>query len=386
MSNCWLRWDGIREETTKLYPLNPTKDQAREMQATVSGEQNGVAAVVWATKFKKKTNQGNNKERERRTEQHSKVTNTEVIKSNKIIDLCSDDEVEILEEVQELPSEAMFKNKFQRKLRNQPSAIMTMATEEEKRVKCVLSSKGDELEIIAKIGTDTVERRSFQTLQPETWLGDEVIHFYLQLLARRDCLLSQQDQGRKQSHFFKSFFVTKLLNEGSTKKDDKGVLLDGQYSYGNVRRWGRKVAGRNIFELDKLFFPVNYEQSHWFLIVVYMEKKIIQVYDSFQGQHKKYLNYIFKYLKDEHFALKGTSLPNEEKWQLIPTSENTPFQRNGYDCGVYLCTFTNLISMDLPLIVREGQSDLCRRKIALAILTKRTYMSGGNTKNKKKKY
>ena len=174
------------------------------------------------------------------------------------------------------------------------------------------------------------------------------------------------------------------MNEGSTKTDGKGNSLDGQYSYGNVKRWGKKVTGTDIFDLDKIFFPINISQSHWILVVVYMKSKKIQFYDSMKGEHRNYLNAIFQYLKDKHLARKGTRLQDEIKWQLIPTTNETPLQHNGVDCGVYVCTFANLISMDLPLVIRREQAELCRLRIALAILTKQTIVLGGKLKVKKK--
>lgn len=79
-------------------------------------------------------------------------------------------------------------------------------------------------EIVAKIKEDTVQRRSLSTLLPGEWVNDEVIHCYMQMLS---------SPGQ---HFFKSFFMTKLLNEGDLHKS-------GQYEYRNVKRWSKKVEG-----------------------------------------------------------------------------------------------------------------------------------------------
>ena len=106
-------------------------------------------------------------------------------------------------------------------------------------------------QIIAQYEQDTCSRRSLQTLMPGTWLNDEVIHYYLTLLALRDqtwCAAQQQQSSsssqtttapttkRRRSHFFKSFFMTKLCN-------DYDVHNPGVYSYANVKRWSKKVPG-----------------------------------------------------------------------------------------------------------------------------------------------
>ena len=105
-------------------------------------------------------------------------------------------------------------------------------------------------EIVATSDTDSVQRQSLHKLQPGVWLNDEVIHYFLLMLARRDEELAARADGgggggqkRKRCHFFKSFFITKLLDEA------------GGYNYKNVKRWSRKVPGKDIFALDKIFFP-----------------------------------------------------------------------------------------------------------------------------------
>jgi Ulp1 family protease len=83
-----------------------------------------------------------------------------------------------------------------------------------------------------------VQRYSLRTLRPYEWLNDEVIHYFLVTLQRRDVQLCQEQQGRKRTHFFKSFFMTKLLDEGNVNP-----ALDGTYCYNNVKRWSKKVPG-----------------------------------------------------------------------------------------------------------------------------------------------
>lgn len=227
-------------------------------------------------------------------------------------------------------------------------------------------SKGEPTDVIGKIGTNTVTRSSFKTLKNCRWVNDEVIHFYMELLARRDEFLSFQNVDKKQSHFFKSFFLSKILNEGAT--------FDGSYSYGNVKRWGKQVHRQDVFQLDKIFFPVNQKNRHWALVVVYMENKIIQAYDSIGGRCKRELETIFRFLKDEHKHRKGSDLPNQNEWQLVSTTQDTPMQQNGYDCGVFVCMFANLISMNQPLVIRQGQMEVCRKRIALAIITKKSLL------------
>jgi Ulp1 protease family, C-terminal catalytic domain len=98
-----------------------------------------------------------------------------------------------------------------------------------------LYGPGPPTEILAQIESETIQRQNFATLQPGQWLSDEVIHGFLELLAQRDARLGRE----KRSHFFKSFFMTKLLNEGHRDRN-----VDGTYDYKNVKRWSKKVPGK----------------------------------------------------------------------------------------------------------------------------------------------
>jgi hypothetical protein len=86
--------------------------------------------------------------------------------------------------------------------------------------------------IVKQNGTDVVTLKSFRTLRPGTWLSDETIHYYFRLLQQRDDELCKTHPTRAKCHFFKSFFMTKLNNEGHLERD-------GEYEYSNVKRWAR---------------------------------------------------------------------------------------------------------------------------------------------------
>jgi sentrin-specific protease 1 len=108
------------------------------------------------------------------------------------------------------------------------------------------------------------------------WLNDEIISFFLIMLAKRDEELCKQSPSRKRSLFFNSFFMTKLLNVGHSDPS-----LDGTYQYKNVKRWSKKAPGKDLFNLDKVIFPINENGMHWVCAVAFMQEKRIQFYDSF---------------------------------------------------------------------------------------------------------
>lgn len=239
--------------------------------------------------------------------------------------------------------------------------LQPLSVEEAQIVRKTLDAHGADDDVIRNAGADLVQRHSFRTLRDGAWLNDEVIHFFLAMLTNRDEEMCQKDPNRRRSHFFKSFFVTKLLNVGS-------IVQDGEYQYQNVKRWSKKVPGKDIFDLDKIIFPINIGSMHWVCAVAFMQEKKIQFYDSMGGDGMYYLKQLFRYLKDEHMDKKKMPLPDEDQWQLVPCQQDTPQQSNGYDCGVFTCMFADFVSKDCPLIFTQQHVSLCRQRMALSIL------------------
>ena len=185
-----------------------------------------------------------------------------------------------------------------------------------------LWGEGPTTSIVAELGTDTVQRSSMRTLQPGMWLNDEIIHYFFVMLAERDEELCRTTNRKKRSHFFKSFLITGLLNEGSNTND-------GEYQYQNRKRWSKKVPGKDIFALDKIFFLINMGNMHWVCAVIFMQKKRIEMFDSMGSKGRRYLEALFQYLQDEHLDKKKTPLPDMDKWKLVSTQPETPRQKNG---------------------------------------------------------
>lgn len=193
----------------------------------------------------------------------------------------------------------------------------------------------------------------FKCLEPRTWLNDEVINFYMCLLQDRDEKKGKSDNNYVTSHYFNSFFFSKLV-EG------------GEYEFKNVRRWSRKF---DVFSKDKVFIPINISNTHWTLAVVFMRKKEIHYYDSMSGSGKYYLRNILKWVKDEAKDKKGLDLDVSD-WKLIDREDDVPQQKNGFDCGLFVIVCSDHLSDDLPLLDAYSQDDMLdyRVKVGAAIL------------------
>ncbi len=78
-------------------------------------------------------------------------------------------------------------------------------------------------------------------------------------------------------------------------------MMNGKYNHANVIRWSKRLNASDLFDLDKLFIPINIPGRHWFLIIVDFEQSEIVVCDSDPAKTSR-LQYVYnvqQYLNDE---------------------------------------------------------------------------------------
>jgi sentrin-specific protease 1 len=175
------------------------------------------------------------------------------------------------------------------------------------------------------------------------------------MLGERDSFLCNYEgvPGRKPSKFWNTFFMSKLY------LDNKNT-----YCFDNVRRWTKKI---DIFMMDKLFVPINIDNCHWTLAIVYMQEKQICYYDSFGGYRKDLVNVLLRWIIQEAKERKNLSI-NQDEWRFPKSEEKVPKQYNGCDCGVFTILFANFKSDDLPFDFDHTEINAYRFKIADSIL------------------
>ena len=202
-----------------------------------------------------------------------------------------------------------------------------------------------------------------QYLLPLTWLNDNVINFYFELIserARRDLQATNKpDCAKLKIHVLTSFFNEKLQRERS---------------HSGVKNWSNK-SNIKVLDMDKVFIPINIHQSHWCLAVINFQKHQFEYYDSLGGRPSQWL---FKCLRD--YVLQEANLwgraagPasgfNLEGWHNVIVN-NIPLQQNGSDCGVYVCTYGDLLSENMPLSFSQEHIDAIRLRMVRDILRKR---------------
>lgn len=191
----------------------------------------------------------------------------------------------------------------------------------------------------------SITRRDISTLLGKTWLNDEVINFYMNLLTERGEL--RASEGLPKVHAMNTFFVPRLLQSGHT----------------GVRRWTRKV---DIFSYDILPVPVHVGGVHWCMAIIHMRDRSIKYYDSMGTPNPKILSALEQYLREE--SLDKRKRPFDTSDFLIESVRNVPQQNNGSDCGVFSCMFAEFICRDREITFSQSNMDYFRHKMILEIV------------------
>ncbi|KAG7653697.1 Ulp1 protease family C-terminal catalytic domain [Arabidopsis suecica] len=197
-------------------------------------------------------------------------------------------------------------------------------------------------------------KRDVELLQPETFVNDTIIDFYINYLKNQI-----QTEEKHRFHFFNSFFFRKLADLDK----DPSSIADGKAAFLRVRKWTRKV---DMFGKDYVFVPVNFN-LHWSLIVICHpgevanrtdldlddSKKVpcILHMDSIKGSHAGLKNLVQSYLceewKERH---KETSDDISSRFMNLRfVSLELPQQENSFDCGLFLLHYLELFLAEAPL-------------------------------------
>ncbi|KAI9323792.1 hypothetical protein BX666DRAFT_1890489 [Dichotomocladium elegans] len=220
------------------------------------------------------------------------------------------------------------------------SPALSPLTDEEEALVKQLMRRGQSGEI-AQNKTAIVEYKDIYKLAPETWLNDEIINFYMQLIVER----AENNSQLPSVHCFNTFFCSTLRDSG----------------YAKVRRWTKRV---DIFSKDIVFIPINYSY-HWTLGVIDMKAHTIQVYDSLGGSHDNTLMLLKEYLAAEHEDKKKQPVDLSD-WKTC-SPKDIPQQRNMSDCGVFACTFAERLSRRHSFNFSQDDMSLIRKRMILSI-------------------
>ncbi|XP_028810779.1 uncharacterized protein senp2 isoform X3 [Denticeps clupeoides] len=105
--------------------------------------------------------------------------------------------------------------------------------------------------------------------------------------------------------------------------------------------------------------------------VIEFKSKSVKSYDSMGQRHDDICSLILQYLKAELKVRKGKEL-DVSKWSVSSMkSIEIPQQRNGSDCGVFVCKYADYIARDQPLTFRQCQMPSFRKLMIWEILNQR---------------
>ncbi|KAG0342450.1 SUMO1 sentrin specific peptidase 1 [Podila horticola] len=221
--------------------------------------------------------------------------------------------------------------------------LMPLSKDEVKKVQTALS---DGYGQVVEGFNVSIMKKDIHTLRPGEWLNDEVINFYGQLIMARN----KESTALPKVHVFSTFFYKTLSESG----------------YDKVRRWTKKV---NVFAMDYLLVPIHCSGNHWTSAVIDMKKKQVEYYDSLLGNNPKCFLILRDYL-DRESQDKLKKPFDSTGWENV-CPKDIPRQQNGYDCGVFTCTFIERKSRGMAKFDFSQQNmPLLRQKIVLNIINK----------------
>ncbi|KAG0672350.1 Smt3-specific protease [Maudiozyma exigua] len=183
-----------------------------------------------------------------------------------------------------------------------------------------------------------VRVRDIKTLAPRRWLNDTVIEYFMKFI----------ESSTEKTVAFNSFFYTTLSERG----------------YQGVRRWMKRKKV-TITDLNKIFVPINLNQSHWALGMIDIQNKTINYVDSLSHGPNAMSFAILNDLKGYVISESKEAIGQDFELNHI----SCPQQPNGFDCGIYVCLNTLYLSKDTDLTFDYKDAANMRTYIAHLILS-----------------
>lgn len=194
-------------------------------------------------------------------------------------------------------------------------------------------------ETVAEAGDIPLRPDDLRRLKGTTWLNDECINGYLQLVQQRD---------PDRIHVFSTFFYASLTKRG----------------YESVQRWTRRF---DLFAKELILIPVHLGM-HWTMSCIDFKNKHIVYIDSFHQGNSSCLRALWDYLEAEHMDKKKCDW-DSSGWTSQCLTQGVPKQFNGYDCGVFTCVFGECLARRAPFSFSQADMPYFRYKITHELVT-----------------
>lgn len=201
--------------------------------------------------------------------------------------------------------------------------------------------------VVTSLANIDIRTSDLFTLKDKQWLNDNIMDSYLSMIVAR----SKTDKALPEVFVFTTHFYSTLLAKG----------------YNGVRRWAKRLKV-NVTALDYVYIPVNVMNSHWSLAVINNKHKKLQYFDSLNGHGGAILENLRQYMIEESGRLYPENQADYSDWSL-EQDHDYPQQKNGSDCGVFVCTGVNYLSQEIDLTFGQPDMQNIRRRMVYEIVT-----------------
>lgn len=168
--------------------------------------------------------------------------------------------------------------------------------------------------VICKFSNIEIRQSDLNRLINNEWLNDNIIEIYLQLLIKSSSQTSMYA-------FNTNYYV---------------MTIDNQYQDTLPPSWAVKALNKVV----KFFVPIFHNQNHWSLVFVDSIHHNLFHFDSLYEPSE----YIVDQIKS-HFSKCASNFKNIQDYSTNYQSK-VPKQKNGVDCGVFLCVYARCIILN----------------------------------------
>lgn len=178
----------------------------------------------------------------------------------------------------------------------------------------------------------------------ELWLDDSVLNYFFALLFGK----WEADARRIKATYMPSYFMESLLNP--------------EFGYELAKNWIP-----DIFVFNKILLPMIMGK-HWKLAVIDFEIKGITMYDPLGQRDMDTMKTISMFIQAKYEDKMSTPMVEMKDWTIEYPSKN-PRQRNGYDCGVFVCAYAADILMQAEFSFEQKDMPNIRQRIIYEIFS-----------------
>ncbi|KAI9731351.1 MAG: hypothetical protein M1834_005255 [Cirrosporium novae-zelandiae] len=191
------------------------------------------------------------------------------------------------------------------------------------------------------------------------WLNDTVIDLYFDLIVKY--ANNRASEAEREAGHLYGCFTTQFYT----------ALMDKENGLTRVKNWARRRGfnGKKIFNMNRIFIPMNPTGCHWTLMVITPGAPAgqrLNYYDSLGGDKRGSLAH-YRNIKNWLNQELGADF-DEHYWGFLPR-DYSPRQNNSDDCGVFACTSAKCLMLGIdPMAIKPTDMKLQRKRIVGEII------------------